>query len=231
MNSKPPMRRQFSTSRLASRSSPSNLLSTCRLPIPTSASSISTRHRVLRLLCLPELEDLSLILRFGEESVENLRAFVARSDFRLKRLKLRMFTGMREQLRTIFSALLQLEELSYIGNSTGTLIPVLTTTSSAQPCLPNLQSLAFATDNSVPPHLLPLAEMLEFSAQEDSGCARVENCSLSFALQISTTNLSEGIERFEWLRADGTRTRIVTCKFVNYLSVVRVLFDQTAEHC
>ncbi|KAJ7048731.1 hypothetical protein C8F01DRAFT_1379468 [Mycena amicta] len=72
----------------------------------------SSAHRVLRLLCLPELEDLSLKLSFGETSVENLRAFVVHSDCRLKRLTLRIFTGTREQLRTIFSALSQLEELS-----------------------------------------------------------------------------------------------------------------------
>ncbi|KAJ7052177.1 hypothetical protein C8F01DRAFT_1171197, partial [Mycena amicta] len=67
---------------------------------------------LLPLLRLPELEDLSLVLTYGARSIEDLLAFVGRSDCRLKRLKIGASLGSRE-LRPLFSAVSHLEELSY----------------------------------------------------------------------------------------------------------------------
>ncbi|KAJ7051581.1 hypothetical protein C8F01DRAFT_1174307 [Mycena amicta] len=181
---------------------------------------------LLPLLRLPKLEDLSLVLTYGARSIEvsDLVAFVGRSDCRLKRLKIRASLGSRE-LRTLFSALSHLEELSYMCTLLGELISVLASTS-PEPFLPNLKSLAFTTDTFVPPRYLSLVEMLESRAQEDSDCARVEEFIVTFASQITTTTLSEKVVgRLERLKADGTRTRIIVLAKYRANAVDRVLFD------
>ncbi|KAJ7049895.1 hypothetical protein C8F01DRAFT_1181368 [Mycena amicta] len=179
---------------------------------------------LLPLLRLPKLEDLSLVLTYGARSIEDLLAFIERSDCRLKRLKIGASLGSRE-LRTLFAAVSQLDKLSYTCTLLGELISVLASTS-PDPFLPNLKSLAFTTDTFVPPRYLSLVEMLESRAQENSGCARVKEFSVTFTSQITTTTLlKKVVERLERLKGDGTRTRMVVLAKYRASAVDRVLFD------